>query len=326
MKLTQTRLIIAGIAVALIVLGGAVGALQRGGGGDGESARAPQDTTGSGGPLGYVDSDSANALLPPDPSDSVTRSDGEAAEGPSAGAPSPDTGLQQLLDRKIVQSSALDLSVEEVGRSFQDIIRIAETAGGFVAGSTFSNTDDGQIADLTVRVPADRYQGTIAQIRGMGEVQQESSDANDVTEEYTDLQARLRTLEATERRYLALLGEAGNIGEILQVQDRLDGVRGQIEQAQGRINLLDHLTDLASITVHVRPLAAGVGGGGGGPDPLESASSAWEYSLDALLGIATGLLVVAAFSWWLVPPLAIAAFALRWWLGRRPASARGVSA
>lgn len=243
-----------------------------------------------------------------------------ASAGTGAGevAGAPDPQLQGLLDRKIVQSTSVDLGVNEVGRSFQEIIRVAETNGGFVASSAFSNLDGAQIADLTVRVPSDRYQSVLAGVRGMGEVSQESSDANDVTEEYTDLGARVRTLEATQQRYLDLLAQARTIDEILVVQDRLDGVRGQIEQVQGRINLLDHLSDLATITIHLRPLAAAVEPPSTGPQPLDAAASAWEHSLEALRGLAAGALVVAVFSWWLVPPAGALWLGARWWLGRRP--------
>ena len=155
----------------------------------------------------------------------------------------------------------------------------------------------------------------------MGTVTTESSDANDVTEEYTNLQARLRTLNATEQRYLELLGQADEINEILLVQDRLDVVRGRIEQVLGRINLLEHLTDLATITVHLRPETAVVEApvdGGGNLDPLESASAAWETSLVALRVVAAVALIVVVFSWWLAPPLAALALGARWWATRRP--------
>ena len=245
----------------------------------------------------------------------------DAVASTAGGAPSTaDPTFQALLNRKIVQNSSLDLGVSEVGRAFQDIIGAATTAGGFVASSSFSNQHDQQVADLTIRVPADKYQDVLARVRGMGTVGQEGSDANDVTQEYTDLQARLRTLQATEQRYLELLVQAQNINDILALQDRLDSVRGQIEQTQGRINLLDHLTDLATITVHIRPLAA-ASGPSGGVHPLQAAQSAWQHSLEALRGVAAAALVIAVFSWWLVPPAIALGLGARWWLGRRPRAA-----
>jgi hypothetical protein len=246
------------------------------------------------------------------------------AEAAAPAAPSTDQGAQpaqlpDVLGRKIVQTTDIDVQVKEVPRSFQDIVRIATTAGGFVASSTFSNADKQQIADLTIRVPADQYQSVLAQVRGMGDVATEKSDANDATQEYTDLQARMRTLQATEQRYLDLLARAETVPDILTLQDRLDSVRGQIEQVQGRINLLDHLTDLATITVHLRPLAVvAQASTGGGAHPINAAQSAWEHSLEALRNLAAAALVVTVFSWWLIPPLAALAFGARWWLGRRP--------
>lgn len=319
MILTRTRLTMIAIISALAIIGIACAGAS---GGDGDDATGSPEGSGQADGEELQGSDDTLAFL-----SEGARSGEFAAQGAGLpansstdtdGAPSTNPQLQSLLDRKIIQSTSIDIEVEEVGRQFQEIIRIAETAGGFVASSTFSNVDDQQAADITIRVPGDRYQDVLAQIRGMGEVTTESSDANDVTEEYTDLQARLRTLAATERRYLELLGQANSISDILVVQDRLDFVRGQIEQVQGRINLVENLTDLATITAHLRPLAAVAPVVDGGTlDPLEAAAGAWELSLDTLRGLATAVLVVAAFSWWLVPPLGAAAFAGRWWLARQ---------
>lgn len=322
MTLTRTRLTLIGIAGAFIalilVLGAACG---------GETA---SDT------LGFLDAESPQGAPPTGEENSFVGGDSaelRVAGGDSGvveqsafdtdGAPAPAPDLQSVLDRKIIQSSSLDVEVDEgeVGRTFQDIIRIAQTNGGFVASSTFSNLDEQQIADLTIRVPGDRYQDVLARIRLMGTVTQEGSDANDITEEFTDLQARLRTLEATERRYLELLGQAVTINDILLVQDRLDDVRGQIEQIQGRVNLLNQLTDLATITVHLRSVAAVAEPPADTGGMLDSVTTAWGQSLDALRGLATGLLVAAAFSWWLLPPLLVLGIGARWWLSRRPGAA-----
>ena len=239
----------------------------------------------------------------------------------------PGSNLQSSLNRKIIQSTSVDIHVEKVSREFFEIAQIAETNGGFVVNSPPSTIDDEQVADITIRVPGDRYQNVLNQIRGMGDVQQQSSNANDVTEEFTDLQARLRTLEATEQRYLELLAEANGINEILIVQDRLDSVRGQIEQVQGRINLLDGLTELATITAHLRPIVPVVEApvDGGGLSPLEAASNAWESSLATLRVFAVIAFAVAAYSWWLAPPLALGGLAAHRLLNRRSHPRTGAS-
>ncbi len=210
--------------------------------------------------------------------------------------------LPSLLDRKIIMVATIDLNVDDVARGFEDVSTIATGAGGFVASSSFGHNGDNQTASVTIRVPSDKYQDTLDRVRKLGDVRDAQSSSNDVTEEYTDLQSRLRNLKATEDQYILLLGRANDIGEVLQVQDRLNSVRSEIEQVQGRINLVEHQTDLATITVHLDPpVVSTTKPSTGDRGPLEVAGDAFQASLDVLLGIATVALAVAAFSWWLVP-------------------------
>ncbi len=321
--MTRVRFILIGALAVLLVLAVACGSALPGGGGD-DNASILSGAEGDSERLSLSQGDERSGLAAEAPSsDQFSNYAADSEVGSEDLAPPVSPQLGNVLDRKIIQSSSVDLGLEGengVGRSFQEIIRIAETAGGFVASSSFSNIDDKQFASVTIRVPGTQYQSVLADIRGMGTVSQESSDANDVTEEFTDLQARLRTLEATEQRYLELLAQAVTINDILVVQDRLDFVRGQIEQVIGRINLLDNLTDLATITVNLSPvaLAAEPPASGGSLTPAEAFENAWQASLTVLSGIAIGALVVVAFSWWLVPPLVALAIGARWWTNRTP--------
>jgi hypothetical protein len=248
-------------------------------------------------------------------------------------APSPQTppgeGMSTLEERKIVQTASLRLQVEEVGASFEEVGRIATASGGFVASSTFSyqgepsdvpgrpEPEQKQVASATIRVPSGRYQDVLSDLRGLAKkVDVESSNASDVTAEYSDLSARLRTLEATEARYLTLMTEAKTITEVLQVQDRLNGVRSQIEQVKGRMALLDKLGDLATITVHLRPVVAVAKAPATTPDLGAQVSEAWAASIEFLGDIAAGVIRVVVFGWW-VPLLVVPAYVV---LRRRSAA------
>ena len=325
--MTKTRLILLSTLGVMLMLAAACSSALPGGGDDGDNASTLSiGAQREGEQQSLSQGDAAFEGAGDVTSDNYSEYAVNAAGGAEEPAAPADQQLGNALDRKIIQSSSIDLGVEGengVSRSFQDIIRIAETAGGFVANSSFSNIDEKQFADVTIRVPSTQYQSVLAEIRGMGTVSEESSDANDVTEEFTDLQARLRTLNATEQRYLELLGRAETINDILVVQDRLDFVRGQIEQVVGRINLLDNLTDLATITVHLSPAAPAVvpSSDGGSLTPSEAFGNAWQASLTVLGGIAIAGLVVVAFSWWLVPPLVALAIGTRWWMNRTPRAA-----
>jgi len=231
-----------------------------------------------------------------------------AASNPGAPA-QPAGGPETLLQedgRKVVQTASLRLQVQEVGGAFEEVGRIATAAGGLVASSSVSYQGDDQIAAVTIRVPATAYQSVLSELRALAKkVDGEDSKANDLTEQYTDLQSRLRNLEATEAQLLQLLGRAQTVTDIITVQDRLTAIRGEIEQVKGRILLIDRLSDLATITVHLRPVVAGVGDGGASGLGAEI-SEAWDESLEFLEGAAAAVLSVVVFLWWL-PVVAVPA-------------------
>ncbi len=216
------------------------------------------------------------------------------------GAPS---ALPSTLDRKIIQTATLTITTENVAGKFEDVRTVAAVYGGFVASSTLGNSGEQQTAAITIRVPGDAYERALNDLRKLGDVQGEQSGANDVTEEFTDLQSRLRNLQATEAQYVQFLLRAESIQDVLVVQDRLNATRAEIEQVQGRLNLVEHQTDLATITVHLDPpvIAKTEPKTDTTSGPLEVAADSFQASLAVLLGIATVVLAIAAFSWWLVP-------------------------
>ncbi|MDO9445846.1 MAG: DUF4349 domain-containing protein [Dehalococcoidia bacterium] len=233
-----------------------------------------------------------------------------------------DYQVPQGLGRTVIRNGQLQLQVESVSATFDRVRLVTEAAGGYVADSTISGRDEHQSAWLTIRIPADRFAQVVTELQGLAvEVDGFSTNSQDVTEEYADLQATIRNLKAVESQYLELLGRAQDIGEVLQVQDRLNQVRLQIDQVQGRINLLDALTSLATLTVYLTPVSDIVD-----TEPLDSIGDAvreaWEASLDTLESIARGVLVALVYSWWIIPLLLVGGFLARRALTRRtPAEA-----
>jgi Domain of unknown function (DUF4349) len=232
-----------------------------------------------------------------------------------------------MQDRKIVRNATLELRVENIAAAVQEVEDVAGAAGGFVSSSNVfvSNADEQgesvertQTASVTVRVPADSYASVMGQLRGIAtETVSETSDASEVTEEYTDLQARLRNLEATEARYLELLARAGTIDEILTVQDRLNTVRLEIEQVTGRINVLNSLTDFATITVRLALPPAVAEGGGDNQNWAEDAWQwSWEASQDGMVVLGTVAIVGGVIAAWMVLPM-LALFIVWRVFGRR---------
>ena len=244
----------------------------------------------------------------------------------STGGPAGGSTLPSLLDRKVILNASLSLGVNDVAAAFSEASRLTRASGGYVEKSSYVGSDLGdskqRAATLTLRVPADQYDSLLASLRGISgaKVNSEGSKSSEVTEQYTDLQSRLRNLERTEQSYLKLLEQAKSIQDILTVNDRLDSVRSQIEQIQGRLNVLDKMTDHATIDLPLSPHVTGkTEPNTGGPKTFsEAMADAWEWSLDTLrYAAAGGAVALVALGWLFIPLIALALFVRRWRL-RRP--------
>jgi hypothetical protein len=152
---------------------------------------------------------------------------------------------------KIVKTGSLEVEVARgrVGDATSRISTIVVGAGGFVTDSKTSEADGHPSGTITVRVPADRFEAVVEQLRRLGRVKQAQSSGADVTAEYTDNAARLHTLTTARDSLLQVLAKARNIGDLLAVQDRLNDMQTQIEQVQGRQQVLDNQVALSTIAV-----------------------------------------------------------------------------
>ncbi len=266
----------------------------------------------------------------------ATSAGGAATAGFLEGAPSGGGGdappLPDLIGRKIVRDATISLEVEDVSASVQRVESIAAGAGGFVSASSVFVEDAPepvgedvspprrtQSATVTIRVPSGAYTAVMNQLRGLAdEVQSESSTTSDVSEEFADLEARQRNLEATEATYLALLGKAETIPDILSLQDRINSVRLEIERIQGRINLLNDLSDLATILVQLRPPAPVVEEPSQPGWAQEVWEGAWDTSKDAMQALGTAAIVIGVVLAWLaIPALAVAVVWRLFWPRRQ---------
>jgi len=105
---------------------------------------------------------------------------------------------------------------------------------------------------IVFRVPVGAFDDALATVRTLGSrVSSEKVTGQDVTEEYVDLEARIRAQRAVEEQYMGVLKEAKTIPDILAVQQKLGEARTEIERAEGRRRFLESQTSLSTVTVHV---------------------------------------------------------------------------
>ncbi|MCM8750148.1 DUF4349 domain-containing protein [Thermomicrobiaceae bacterium CFH 74404] len=229
------------------------------------------------------------------------------------------TTIGGTFDRFVIRTGELELQVSDVGQALVAIRQLAIDAGGFVlSSSTYAQGEEEkrQTATLTIQVPSDRFDQFLNQVRTsplVVEVEREQLQSQDVTEEYLDLDARLRNLQATEQRYLALLDRASTIEEILRVEQELSRVRYEIEQVTGRKQYLERHIAYAQATITLVPVPSAQSATGPAFDLARAVERAWQASLRFIGGVAEITVMVLVFFWWLWPVLAaLALLALRW--------------
>jgi hypothetical protein len=165
-----------------------------------------------------------------------------------------------ITERKLIRNAQMTLESGNPGDSQRRISSIAEAHGGFVVSSESRQTNaEGQLKPemtvaVTIRVPAARFDAVIDEIRGAGSrVAQDKVTTQDVTEEYIDLEARIRAKQALEAQFMEIMKQARTVSDALEVQRQLSDVRAEIERLEGRRRFLENQTSLSTITVNIMP-------------------------------------------------------------------------
>jgi hypothetical protein len=171
--------------------------------------------------------------------------------------------MAEAMNRKILRNSDLTLEVSDPSAAQRQITSIAETAGGFVISSEAKQRqiEDSRKQELelrvVVRVPAAQFISALEQIRAQGNrVIEEKTTGQDVTEEFIDLEARIKTQKALELQFLEIMKQANKVADALEVQRQIADVRTEIEKLEGRKRFLENRASLSTISINLQTPAA----------------------------------------------------------------------
>lgn len=208
---------------------------------------------------------------------------------------------------RVVKNAELTVQVKKgaFDDAWNKALQTANRFTGYVASSQRNVSDAGDEKDktlsgkLSIRVPARRFEETMVALRGLGKVLADTSTSDDVTEEFVDLESRLRNFRAQQAVLIRLMDKARNVNETLQVQSHLATTQAEIERITGRLNALKSLTEMSTINLNLgepgikadAKIAA---------TPPSRFEKAWNIALDGLTGIGTVLFVGTI---WAVPLL-----------------------
>lgn len=224
-------------------------------------------------------------------------------------------------ERKVIYNATLSLVVKDTEVAAKQIEELVAATGGYIANmNAYRNNDDQLYYTITLRVPVSGFDSVRDALRNMAvRVDNDTIDTNDVTDQYYDLDARLRTLRATQEELLSLLKETrergGQVEDIMSIYRELTNIQSQIESLQGQLNRLDKLTVLSTIHVELRPdeLTKPIKSSW---RPLETLRNSFRVLINVLQNLADFLiyLIVVAVPTLIILaiPVLILLFALRW--------------
>ena len=237
----------------------------------------------------------------------------ESARARSGASPSVGPVAAPVASDRVVKHATLDVRVgaKHLGDQFAKAQSLAGFLGGYVEQSDLGRG----LASITMRVPVTRFDEAVARLGDLGHVTDRSERGDDVSSQFSDLDARVRNLSAQEGVLQDLMRQARSIPDTITVQQQLSQVRGEIEQLTGQRNLLDNQSSLATVTATLH--ASGVIA----PRSHESRGAlgrAWHDAVAVAVAIVGGTIVVLGA---LIPLGLLAALVAGGWLivrRRRP--------
>jgi hypothetical protein len=196
----------------------------------------------------------------------------------------------------VIKTATLRLEVDPGGapEAMSAVTTVASSHGGFILHSESIAADQ---ATVTIRVPSRRFEAALAEVRTLGDVERSVVDGRDVSEEFVDLEARLRNLQAEQDVMLRLFDQAATIPDTIRVQQEVSAVQLQIEQIRGRLRFLQDQTAFGTLTVTIAERGAEEGVG--------VIQRSWDQAVDGLMTVAGGVITAIGY----LIPLAIVAVA-----------------
>ncbi|MFO0919256.1 MAG: DUF4349 domain-containing protein [Planctomycetaceae bacterium] len=241
----------------------------------------------------------------------------------AAGQGNPPAAGPAEAKRKIIYTADVVLVTESLDDFRDRLTSSLEQYQGFIAAQQMTGRSGSQrMGTWTARLPAEQFSKFLEQLARWGELERESIQSDDVTEEFVDVESRLKNKRVEEERLLNLLKtQTDGLENVLAVERALNEVREQIERMEGRQRYLADKVEPTTITITVREVKDYVP-----PQPATFGTQlarTFQQSLHHLLDAGRlSILAVVAIIPWLIP-LVIVSLPIGWFYRRVPSRKRG---
>ncbi|KAB8141302.1 DUF4349 domain-containing protein [Chloroflexia bacterium SDU3-3] len=210
----------------------------------------------------------------------------------------------QQTERMVIKTATMTVQVNDLDAVAQQVLTQVGGMGGFIVDSQTSGTDDYRRVVVRIRVPSDRFDALLEQIKSASvKVSDLGIKGQDVTEEYVDLESHKKTLTATRDRLLELLAKSQTVEDTLKVNEALNEYQAQIDEIEGRMKYLSQSASLSTVDLTLMPVpSAAPIVSADGWQPMGVARDALRSLVEFGQGLASVLIVLLVWSpvWGLV--------------------------
>lgn len=169
---------------------------------------------------------------------------------PPAPPPPGEKEVGTPLEPKLIKTGTLEFETSNLETTYQRVRQAAQSSEAFLSNESSSNQYDRIVQHLTIRVPSRNFDKLIKAVsEGVKRFDTKTIEATDVTEEFVDAEARLKTKKQLEQRYQELLKRANKVSEILEIEEQIGELRAEIEAVEGRLRYLNNRVDYSTLDI-----------------------------------------------------------------------------
>lgn len=156
----------------------------------------------------------------------------------------------EITDRKLIKEGFIEFETDDLAQTKEQIYKAIKISGAYISSESEQKSDYRISTNIVVRMPAENFDSFITQAtQGVTKFDTKDISAKDVTEEFLDIQARIKTKKALENRYIELVKKANEIKDILEIERQINKLRTEIERVEGRLNYLKNRVTYSTLSI-----------------------------------------------------------------------------
>lgn len=162
-------------------------------------------------------------------------------------------GSESGIETKIIKTASVTLEVKDVPGSVETLKNIAAQKGGYISSTNVQKGYNNRLSgSVVIRIPQAEFESTLSGVKEIGTVKSSSTQGEDVTEEYVDIQAQKTSYQNQLTQYNEIMKKAVKVSDVIEIQQQIDRVQTQLNQLEGRLKYLNSRIDMSTISVSLQ--------------------------------------------------------------------------